>query len=365
MDDMITHSFHYRKKSTGWQVILSYKTGGKWKQKSKQGFAQKNLAKAAGEKLLKELEENYVPTPEDPILQNITLEKFWFIYKEDKCKNMETSTIVNYKCALKCFPQLCRIPLVKLTNVNIQNAINTSPVSISTTKTYMGKLSAMMSHALTFYQLINKNPFTMVTYPKEKEKSPVKTITSNEFSMLYLYLKDAHYLNSVVASIAYYTGMRYAEIIGLTWDNIDLKHNEIKVTQQFKLFMDENNVITYKLAPLKTLNSYRNIPIPDTLNKIIAEYGNAKIHPANDGRIFPVRTSYSSNINKDLQKVLPKNSIHDLRHTYATTLLSKGVDIKTVAALLGDTVKVVIDTYLDYTESMRKNAAQNIKKIFD
>lgn len=365
MDDMITHSFHYRKKSTGWQVILSYKTGGKWKQKSKQGFAQKSLAKAAGEKLLKELEENYVPTPKDPILQNITLEKFWFIYKEDKCKNMETSTILSYKNALKCFHELCLIPLFKLTPTNVQNAINNSPVSISSTKTYMGKLKAMTSHALTCYQLVNKNPFTMVTYPKEKGKKTVKTITSDEFSTLYLYLKDACYLKSVIASIAYYTGMRYAEIIGLTWDNIDLEHNEIRVKQQFKMFIDENDVITHKLAPLKTLNSYRSIPIPDTLNKIITEYANTKIPIASDGRIFPVRTSYSSNINKDLQKVLPKNSIHDLRHTYATTLLAKGVDIKTVAALLGDTVQVVIETYLDYTESMRKNAAQNIKKIFD
>nr|WP_269148071.1 tyrosine-type recombinase/integrase [Megasphaera stantonii] len=57
--------------------------------------------------------------------------------------------------------------------------------------------------------------------------------------------------------------------------------------------------------------------------------------------------------------------MHVLRHTYATTLLARGVDIKTVAALLGDTVETVIKKYVHYSEEMRRNAAQNIQNIFD
>lgn len=45
-------------------------------------------------------------------------------------------------------------------------------------------------------------------------------------------------------------------------------------------------------------------------------------------------------------------------------LLADGTDIKTVAALLGDTVTTVLNVYVDYTDDMRRKAAQSIEKIF-
>ena len=56
--------------------------------------------------------------------------------------------------------------------------------------------------------------------------------------------------------------------------------------------------------------------------------------------------------------------MHSLRHTYATRLLSHGVDIKTVSALLGDTVATVINNYVHYTDDMRKQASSMINNIF-
>ena len=47
-----------------------------------------------------------------------------------------------------------------------------------------------------------------------------------------------------------------------------------------------------------------------------------------------------------------------------TTLLAKGIDIRTVAALMGDDTKTVINTYVHYTDEMRAAAAAEIKKIF-
>ena len=59
-----------------------------------------------------------------------------------------------------------------------------------------------------------------------------------------------------------------------------------------------------------------------------------------------------------------KNSVHDLRHTYATRLLAEGIDIKTVASLLGDTITTVELIYVHYTDEMREKAADDINRIF-
>ena len=49
---------------------------------------------------------------------------------------------------------------------------------------------------------------------------------------------------------------------------------------------------------------------------------------------------------------------------FATTLLANGVDIKTVASLLGDNINTVMNVYVHYSDEMRKNAAQDVSKIF-
>ena len=78
----INHNFTYRQKDKGWQVILSYKDGDKWRQKSKQGLKTKQQAKAAGDKLLSELQRTFVPSSNE--LAGTTLREFVPIVIKDK-----------------------------------------------------------------------------------------------------------------------------------------------------------------------------------------------------------------------------------------------------------------------------------------
>jgi len=48
------YNFTIRKKDKGYQIIVSYKDGIKWKQKSKQGFATQREAKLYGQKIIEE-----------------------------------------------------------------------------------------------------------------------------------------------------------------------------------------------------------------------------------------------------------------------------------------------------------------------
>lgn len=63
-----------------------------------------------------------------------------------------------------------------------------------------------------------------------------------------------------------------------------------------------------------------------------------------------------------IKAATPDHSIHDFRHNFTTTMLARGVDITTVAALLDDTVETVAKTYVHYTQEMR-GAARTCKSV--
>lgn len=358
----IPHSFHYRKKPTGWQVILSYKSGNKWKQKSKQGFAQKNQAKAAGDVLLKELQETYIVEPTNSFFLNITLQEFLPIFLSDKKMALSDNTIMNYYHAMNAFPEIVSMPITELKRQDIQQLINGTSYKRDTLKNYLKCYKALVNHAIKFYEFFIKSPFNGLILPNSDSNKEIKTITNLEFTRLYARLYKEKYLYSVIIAVGYYTGMRYGEILGLQKQNINLDTQEIHVTKQLKRFRINGNDV-YKLGKLKTKNSFRTIPFATPLKRILQEYWEY-IPELKDDRIFPVFHCNSGQINTEIKKDAPDRTMHSLRHTYATTLLANGVDIKTVAALLGDTVEVVIKTYIDYNTDMRKKAAQKVELIF-
>lgn len=112
---------------------------------------------------------------------------------------------------------------------------------------------------------------------------------------------------------------------------------------------------------MKTSNSRRTVPIPPTLRRALMEYRNLRVLYCH-GRL--TRYQRSNYLNYVLQRILPDHTMHDFRHTYATRLLSSGMDIKTVTSLLGDTVATVERVYIHYTDEMRAKAAEDINRIF-
>lgn len=115
----------------------------------------------------------------------------------------------------------------------------------------------------------------------------------------------------------------------------------------------------YGFSQPKSRNSIRTIPMPEILvDELIWHIGKG------NERLFPFKTNRSSPLNRVIQRYLPDKSIHSFRHTYATTLLANGVDIQTVASLLGDNVNTVMNTYIHYCDEMRRKASKHITNIF-
>lgn len=352
------YHFSARKKATGWQLLLTYKdVNGVWRQKSKQRFAKKSDALAESEK--RKLLESVINVADNTDSQDLTLKELYNLFRANKRKELTYNTLKNYELTLSRLSALVDCKVTEITAQDLISAINglagLSPSSINLS---IAKIKVLFKYAKNVCNLIKIDPSEKLHYIKERRKKTVSALTQSELHDLLKSLQNERLDIYTMCAIAGYAGLRFGEIAGLTAADIDLKNKVLHVSKQYGLI--SKNLYTFK--PVKSNNGFRDVPIPPALISILAEYLQADIKRPIDGRIFIV--CESSYVNARIKKYKKDCSIHKLRHTYATLLLAHGVDVKTVAALLGDTVNTVIKTYIHYNDEMRRQAAEKVAGIF-
>lgn len=358
------YNITYRKKNNSWQYIISYKDGLKWKQRSKQGFELsrkgKELCKDAAEKEAKDLQDELVlEIPKE--YQELTFKEYTKIFIEHQKLYKEPNTIVHYKAAFAAFNMLDDLQMNKIGNIDIQKCVDelikTSHNS-TTIEDYLSSLHYTFNYALKKSKIIAENPVQNIEIKTEKAKKVKVALTKSELSDLLKKIKNNKL--RLMSMIAAKCGLRISEIMGLTWNDIDLKNCMMKINKQWK--KDEDGI--YKFGSLKSKNSNREVPIPPDLIQELKNYKSAqKIININD-RVFNYksREHMSSTFCSTYRKAGYKISIHELRHTYGTMLIANGLDFKTVAKLMGDDVKQTLDTYSHVNDDMMNNAKDIINR---
>ena len=165
-------------------------------------------------------------------------------------------------------------------------------------------------------------------------------------------------------NLALVSGLRRGELLALTWDNIDFTTGKIYVTNSVCELKDEIIIKT-----TKTDASKRSMIIPYAMIELLKTHrknfatGNF-VFPSSDDKDKP---QAPSNICRVYRKILSlagvKSSLHILRHTNITNLITNGVDIKTVKNRAGHTR---IETTMSYTppsEEFDRQAANIFEKF--
>lgn len=355
----------YREKDKGIQFIVSYKNqSGEWKQKSKQGFTKKRDAKAAAEKMVEELKKT-LQIKLNPDLQGLTFSMFRDMFLEHQSLYNEPKTIVNYKVTFKKLALLNDMEMGEISTLYIQKCVDEmikDGLKLSTIKRNTSNAKMFFSTATEHYRIISENPVYGIRLPEKKtsDKGKIKALTRAELDKL---LENINGINEyIITLIAAKCGLRIGEILGITWNDIDFISGTLRVNKQWKFLKDRK----WGFGSLKTKNSERTVPVPDTALKELKQY--KKQSPASiDGRVIPyINTASTGARLKELYKKHGLDiSVHTLRHTYATMLIAAGIDFKTAATILGHDVEQTIKTYSHVTDDMTARATKLIEAIFN
>lgn len=356
---MIDYNITYREKDKGIQVIVSYKEGKKWKQKSKQGFENsrqgKKEARAWAQETIETL-KNEINLNKD--YSEITFDEFFNIYIEDRKINLSDHTIKTFRTAYDKFKSLGNSKLNEIRTIDIQRCVNVmveTGLKSSTIETNLCRLKTIFYSAINNYNIITSNPAKNIEYPKIQPDEKI-ALTSTEVSTLLSKLQSGRNRDVYITSlIAVKCGLRIGEILGLTWSDINFTEKSIEINKQWNL--DDG---IYKFTTPKNNNAYRTVYFSDFVKKELLNFKNsAPISISN--RILDIynNESFGSTLRYNYKKYGFNISVHNLRHTYATNLIKNGLDFKTAAHLLGHDIKQTMKTY-SHVNSDMLNIAKSI-----
>jgi len=176
--------------------------------------------------------------------------------------------------------------------------------------TYLNSLNAALNFAVK-KKIIYENPYRFADKPKKEETEMVFLLADEIKEIIKTSFFDNEVKNAFLFSC--YTGLRISDIQQLNWSMIN------------------DNGINLKMQ--KT-SSAIYIPLNDNAKTIL------KNQSHNKSNVFNLSV-HGSSINRTLRKLIKKTKInkdvsfHSGRHSFATLLITSGVNIFTVSKLLG------------------------------
>lgn len=347
----------FRKRGKKWEYRISYQDKeGKNRIKAKGGFSTKKEAQEASLDEEKKLNNNIF---EDKTLTFSDFFKKWTeIYKKPVVGYATWKKISMFSDHVEVFFET---KLIKdITPTEYQKILNEygKKYAQETISQFNHYIKASLKVA-TRERLIDFNFAELATAKSSKESRPIEEsyLEADEYIKLIATTKSKYQIKSYMAIyLIAVTGMRFAECLGLTWKDIDFKNG----------FLDINKTWNYQglndFQPTKTADSNRKIPIDKNTSNLLKQF---KTCYPDDDRLF-THISHRA-ILTALKRTAKRNiHIHSLRHTYASFLISKGVDIISVSKLLGHSdINITLSTYAHELEELRNKNENEIKKLFD
>lgn len=290
--------------------------------------------------------------------------------------NLRPNTVGVYTNSIEnhIIPALGHIQLSKLSSVQIQRFYNNmrehgrldsnaqplnTPLSASSVKHIHMVLSGALKQAVK-ERIIPFNPCDNCKLPK-REKKEMAVLPQDKISA---YLDEAKRMGVYEMFFLELTsGLRRGELLALLWNDLNIESRMLTVNKQINRINGELVV-----SVPKTENSVRTIALPQqTVELLMVEH---EKHPDSPLMFCSPRTnSYWSpdavvRLHKkmlDAAGVKERVRFHDLRHTFSTLAIQSGVDVKTIAGMLGHySAAFTLDTYTHVTENMKRGAAEKI-----
>lgn len=241
-------------------------------------------------------------------------------------------------------------------------------------------LSSIMTSALE-NNLITSNPCLVVKPPEVFEEEKIKHFSPEQARIFLELIKDESITMQVGFSLALFCGLRLGECLGLKWSDIDLDKGLLSV-RRARYVSD----VGMNTKSTKNRSSMRVVTIPNTLIDLL--YSLKKVQRSRTKKLLNIWKNegwvlcqydgsgmyYSSltermkkiidQYNEDADDPLPHITMHGLRHTSATYLISRGLDIQTVSSRLGhSTASTTMNVYSHFVTELDQSASDVMDSI--
>ena len=195
-------------------------------------------------------------------------------------------------------------------------------------------------------RLIAASPCIRISLPKRAD-TEVVPLGVSEVEALVVAVPERYRALIVFAAAM---GLRQGECFGLTVDRVDFLRRHVRVDRQLTSAL--GGVPTF--GPPESKAGFRTVPMPEIVCATLAEHL-ARHGPGPAGLVFtntfgrPLRRNTVGDMwhRAALQANLPAwATFHDLRHFYASLLISRGCSVKAVQKRLGhQSAMETLDTY--------------------
>jgi excisionase family DNA binding protein len=189
---------------------------------------------------------------------------------------------------------------------------------------------------------LEKESIPKIKFFPEKDNRKERILAPDEERLL---LESSYPTLRSIITVALHSGMRLGEILGLRWNQVDLKSGMIRVERTKSgrtRLIEANTPLLRELTRLRSLDgkSPYVFPNPET------------------GK--PLRTVKTAFVAACRRAGIVGLRFHDLRHTFASRLNAAGVDPITIMELLGHSSLKMTERYTHTTKEQRRQAVERL-----
>ena len=330
-----------------------------------------------------ELMKEYYHRGKTANIKDLTFAQYSEIFIKKYCEgNIGLITIKNYKRLLKgVLPYLGGRKLSQITTYMLDDMYKElrkgqkgKELSYNSMYDYYKLINVMFTQAIR-WEFITDNPNSKVQKPK-KQKVERKFYDLEQVDLLLSCLENECIKYKALITLALDSGARRGEISALLWSDINFETRALSISKSLKVInkdkIDEKDV--------KTLSSNRTIILCQSTIDVLKEYkewqdnyikelgkkwkGTNRVFTSEFGGHMNPSTCY-----KVFTKIVEKYNLepirfHDLRHTSASVLIHKGLNLKAVSERLGHaSINITNDIYTHTFESAKMECAMAFDEI--
>ena len=340
-----------------WYVMVWYQDWtGERKQKCKRGFSTKREAQ--------EWERSFqLQTSAD---LDMSFEAFVELYTKDVKPRLKENTWQTKENIIqkKILPYVGKRKISEITTKDViawQNEQlayrdeNHKPYSSSYLKTLHNQLSAILNHAVRFYDL-RSNPAAKAGNMGTEERKEMLFWTKEEYLKFAEAMMDKP-VSYYAFEMLYWCGIREGELLALTPADFDFEAQTVRINKSYQRLKGQDVITTPK-----TKKSNRVIQMPDFLCDEMQDYLKQFYGAEPDSRIFPVSKHYLKHEMERGCKVtgVKKIRVHDIRHSHVSLLLDMGFSALAIADWVGHESIHITYRYAHLFPTRQKEMAQKL-----